>query len=59
MEIKITQNWRMAIKWFPVSKCASWKHWILYYMNYGDVTNKHGFEVRFLGFGFGCMSRPY
>jgi len=37
MEIQITENWRVAIKWFSRSKCGSWMHWIIFYRNYNSI----------------------
>lgn len=59
MEIQVSENWKIAIKWVPLSKCANFWYWLLFFRNYNSVTNRYGFEVRLLGFGFGCMSRPY
>jgi predicted nucleotidyltransferase len=58
MEIHITKNARISIKYFKPSKYASIKEWLFMYRKYNNITYMHlkgykGFEFRVLGFGFG------
>lgn len=59
MEAKISENWRIAIKWFNPKKCGGYRRWVLSFRNYNLITNRYGFEFRLFGLGIGAMSKPY
>jgi len=54
MEIKISDKYKAAIKWWSIKKCKSVKNWLFQYRDYSRYFgNRAGFEVRVLGLGFG------